>query len=74
VIKVDAYADILLVDGNPLKDIKLLADPKKNLNVIMKDGKFYKNTLANNGMLNKQLQRTAQSCCRLLGPPFLLKL
>jgi len=45
VIKAGAYADLLLVDGNPLKDISLLADPEKNLKVIMKDGKIYKNTL-----------------------------
>ena len=40
-----AYADILLVDGNPLEDITILADPDKNLRLIMKDGKVYKNTL-----------------------------
>ena len=45
VIKVGAYADILLVDGNPLQDISLLADPEKNLMLIMKDGKIYKNTI-----------------------------
>jgi imidazolonepropionase-like amidohydrolase len=45
VIKEGAYADVLLVDGNPLEDISLLADPEKNLKVIMKDGKIYKNTL-----------------------------
>ena len=45
VIEVGAYADMLLVDGNPLEDITLLADPDKNLKVIMKDGKVYKNTL-----------------------------
>ncbi|GAG34057.1 unnamed protein product, partial [marine sediment metagenome] len=45
VIKEGAYADILLVDGNPLDDIKLLVKPDKNLKIIMKDGKIYKNTL-----------------------------
>jgi len=40
-----AYADILIVDGNPLEDILLLVKPEKNLKVIMKDGKVYKNTL-----------------------------
>ncbi len=45
VIKEGAYADILIVDGNPLEDILLLGDPGKNLSVIMKDGKIYKNTL-----------------------------
>ncbi|SFN47620.1 Imidazolonepropionase [Bizionia echini] len=45
VIKEGAYADIVVVDGNPLKDIKLLGNPAKNLKIIMKDGKIYKNTL-----------------------------
>jgi imidazolonepropionase-like amidohydrolase len=45
VIKVGAYADLVIVDGNPLKDIKILSDPDKNLRLIMKDGVIYKNTL-----------------------------
>jgi imidazolonepropionase-like amidohydrolase len=45
VIKAGAYADLLLVNGNPLDDILLLTDPGKNLNLIMKDGKIYKNQL-----------------------------
>jgi imidazolonepropionase-like amidohydrolase len=45
VIKPGAYADLLIVDGNPLEDIKLLGNPEKNLKLIMKDGKVYKNTL-----------------------------
>jgi imidazolonepropionase-like amidohydrolase len=45
VIEEGAYADLLLVDGNPLDDILLLTDPQKNLNLIMKDGKIYKNQL-----------------------------
>jgi len=46
VIEAGAYADILLVDGDPISDIKLIADPEKNLKFIMKDGRVYKNTLA----------------------------
>lgn len=45
VIKEGAYADILLVEGNPVKDVSIMADWKNNLKVIMKDGKIYKNTL-----------------------------
>ena len=45
VIKPGAYADIIIVDGNPREDISLLADPDKNLVLIMKDGTVYKNTL-----------------------------
>ncbi len=37
-----ALADLLLVDGNPLEDIGLIADPAKNFVVIMKDGRIYK--------------------------------
>jgi len=45
VIEEGALADLLLVDGDPLADIKLLADPAKNFLVIMKDGKIYKSSL-----------------------------
>jgi imidazolonepropionase-like amidohydrolase len=44
VIEEDALADLLLVDGNPLENIKLLAD-LKNFLIIMKDGRVYKNLL-----------------------------
>jgi imidazolonepropionase-like amidohydrolase len=46
VVEEGALADLLLVDGNPIADIKLVADPAKNFVVIMKDGKIYKNTLS----------------------------
>ena len=45
VIEEDALADLLLVDGNPLENINLVADPVRNFLVIMKDGKVYKNLL-----------------------------
>ena len=58
VIEEGAYADILLVDGNPLKDISVIggsaklfdapdrkAGEIKTMRLIMKDGKIYKNTL-----------------------------
>ncbi len=45
-IEPGAWADILLVDGDPLADLSLLADPDQNLSVIMKDGVIHKNTLA----------------------------
>jgi imidazolonepropionase-like amidohydrolase len=57
VIEEGAYADLLLVDGNPLEDITVIggtnawfdADPEykpiETLNLIMKDGVIYKNTL-----------------------------
>ena len=45
VVEEGALADLLLVDGDPLNDIKLVADPAKNFVLIMKDGKVYKNKL-----------------------------
>lgn len=45
VVEEGALADLLLVDGDPIADIKLIEDPAKNLVVIMKDGKIYKNAL-----------------------------
>jgi imidazolonepropionase-like amidohydrolase len=45
VIQEEALADLLLVDGDPLTDINLVADPAKNFVVIMKDGTIYKNLL-----------------------------
>lgn len=47
VVEQGALADLLLVDGNPLENINLIADPGKNFVIIMKDGKVYKNTLPN---------------------------
>ena len=44
VVEQGALADLLLVDGDPLANLDLIAD-QKNLVVIMKDGKIYKNTL-----------------------------
>lgn len=40
-----AYADLILVDGNPLENIDLVADPDGNFDLIMKDGVIHKNTL-----------------------------
>ena len=45
VIEEGALADLLLVEGNPIENISLIADPSKNFVLIMKDGKIYKNTI-----------------------------
>jgi imidazolonepropionase-like amidohydrolase len=57
VVEEGAYADLLLVDGNPLDDISVIggatawfdADPEwkpiETIDLIMKDGVIYKNTL-----------------------------
>ncbi|MCA6106534.1 metal-dependent hydrolase family protein [Bradyrhizobium cenepequi] len=46
VVEEGALADLLLVDGNPIDNIKLVEDPARNFLVIMKGGKVYKNLLA----------------------------
>ncbi len=45
VVEQGALADLLLVDGNPLENINLIADPANNFKIIMKNGVIYKNTL-----------------------------
>ena len=45
VVEEGALADLILVNGDPIADINLVADPENNLLVIMKDGKIYKNKL-----------------------------
>ena len=40
-----AYADLLVVDGDPLVDLKILTDPQKSLKLVMKAGVIYKNEL-----------------------------
>jgi imidazolonepropionase-like amidohydrolase len=42
VVEEGALADLLLIDGNPLETIDLIADPETKILVIMKDGKIYK--------------------------------
>ncbi len=40
-----AFADLLVIDGNPLKDLGLFETPEKSFVAIMKAGKFHKNRL-----------------------------
>ena len=40
-----ARADLLVVDGNPLRNVGVLQKPETHLKAIMKDGKFFKNDL-----------------------------
>ena len=44
-IAAGGYADLILVEGNPLDDIKIIEDYSNNFKVIMKDGKVWKNAL-----------------------------
>ena len=42
VVETGAWADLLLVNGDPLANIELLKDPAQNLLMIVKDGKVVK--------------------------------
>jgi imidazolonepropionase-like amidohydrolase len=44
-IKAGAYADILVVEGNPLQDLSLFQQPEQNIAVIMKDGVLVQNAI-----------------------------
>ena len=44
VVEAGAYADILVINGNPLEELEVLRD-RDNLQLIMQDGKVWKNTL-----------------------------
>jgi imidazolonepropionase-like amidohydrolase len=44
-VKPGAHADLLVVDGDPLKDIGLLAADGRNLRLIMRDGELVRNEL-----------------------------
>ncbi len=44
-ITAGAWADVLLINGDPTADLALLAEPAKNIAVIVKDGTVVKNDL-----------------------------
>lgn len=44
-LKADAFADLIIVDGNPLKNLELFGNQGQHIPFIMKDGSLYKNTL-----------------------------
>jgi imidazolonepropionase-like amidohydrolase len=46
VVEEGALADLILVDGNPVENLQVIADPAKKFVVIMKDGRIFKNALA----------------------------
>ena len=45
VVAPGALADLLVIDGNPLDDIRVLTTPEATLRLIMKEGQVYKNEL-----------------------------
>ena len=40
-----AFADLLVVDGNPLENLGLLTDPARNLRLVMAAGRIHRNDL-----------------------------
>src|SRR5499426_2032730 len=51
-----AWADLLLVDGDPLADLSLLEDQGRHLAIIMKAGRFHKRRLNQTAAVGAQLQ------------------
>lgn len=49
VIDTGAWADVLLVEGDPTQDLSILAEPAHALAVIVKDGRVYKDMLTGAG-------------------------
>ena len=45
IVEPGAFADLIVVDGNPLKKLELFLDQGEHLPMIMKAGKFHKNAL-----------------------------
>ena len=44
-IKAGALADLLVMDGDPLADLRVMTEPESNLRLIMKEGEVFKNSL-----------------------------
>ena len=45
VIEEGAYADMIVIEGNPLEDITVIEDYENNMKVIIRNGQVWKNTL-----------------------------
>ncbi|WP_235211814.1 metal-dependent hydrolase family protein [Janthinobacterium sp. RA13] len=45
-LAVGAFADLLVADGDPTKNLDFLAQPEENLLLIMKNGRIYKDKLS----------------------------
>ena len=56
-IATGAFADLLVIDGNPLKDVRLLTDQGRHMPAIMANGVFVKNALGEVGGLAKVAPR-----------------
>ena len=49
VIKEGAWADVLVIDGDPTVDLSVLSDYARSIKVIIKNGQIFKNALAAGG-------------------------
>ena len=45
VIKSEAYADLIIVDGNPLKELSLLSNEGESISGVIANGKFIKDKI-----------------------------
>ena len=45
IIKTNAFADLLVVKGDPLKDLSIFIHSEQNILLLIKDGKIKKNLL-----------------------------
>ena len=45
-IEVGKLADLIVIDGDPSKDIRLLIEPGRTLKAVMKDGQFLRDRLS----------------------------
>ena len=45
VIKTEAYADLIIVDGNPLKELSLLCNEGESISGVIANGKFIKDNI-----------------------------
>lgn len=58
VITEGAYADLILVDGNWLRNLDLVPDPDRNFVVMLKDGVIYKDTVKQSKPSPEERHRT----------------
>ena len=45
VIKENAFADLLIIKGDPLKDLSIFIESEKNIMLLIKDGEIINSTL-----------------------------
>lgn len=48
VVREGAWADLLVVEGDPTRDLSVLAEPERAFSVVMKDGQLYRDRISHN--------------------------